>query len=267
MADGPVAILTGASRGMGTEIARWLAKAGARITLVARSADPLEEIAEKINHTGGEGLPFSADISEQTGCNEAIRKTMDRFGRLDVLINNAGLLGPIAPVADADPDAWRYNIEVNLLGPFFLTHAALPHLRAARGRVVNISSGAAVKSIRGWSAYCVAKAGLTHFTRVLAEEEPDVISVAVRPGVVDTRMQEMIREEGPGAMSEDKVNYFQTLKSENKLEPPYVPARSVAWLALYAPQEMNGKFVEYDDSRIADPAVSVFGETIESSAG
>ena len=267
MADGPVVILTGASRGMGVEIARWLARAGARITLVARSADPLEEISEETNRLGGEGLPFSVDIAEPTGCNEAIRKTMDRFGRMDALINNAGLLGPIARVADADPDAWRYNLEVNLLGPFFLTRAALPHLRIAGGRVVNISSGAAVKSVRGWSAYCVAKAGLTHFTRILAEEEPDVISVAVRPGVVDTRMQEMIREEGPGAMSEDKVNYFQALKSENKLEPPSVPARSVAWLALHAPREMNGEFVEYDDPRIAEPAVSVFGDTNKPSAG
>jgi len=264
MADGPVVILTGASRGMGAEIARRLAQAGARLTLVARSADSLKEIAEEVRRLGGEGLPFSADIAGQTGCNEAIRETIDRFGRIDALINNAGLLGPIAPVADANPDAWRYNIEVNLLGPFFLTHAALPHLRAAQGRIINISSGAAVKSVRGWSAYCTAKAGLTHFTRILAEEEPDVVSVAVRPGVVDTQMQEMIREEGPGAMSEDKVDYFQTLKSDNKLEPPHIPARSVAWLALHAPREMSGEFVEYDDSKIAVPAVAVFGDTLES---
>ncbi len=264
MADGPVILLTGASRGMGAEIARWLAKAGTRLTLVARSADSLEKIAEEIRRLGGEGLPFSADIAGQTGCNEAVRETLDRFGRLDALINNAGLLGPLARVADANPDAWRYNIEVNLLGPFFLTHAALPHLRAAHGRVINISSGAAVKSVQGWSAYCTAKAGLTHFTRILAEEEPDVVSVAIRPGVVNTRMQEMIREEGPGAMSEDKVDYFQTLKSENKLEPANVPARAAAWLALHAPQEMSGEFVDYDDARIAEPAAAVFGDTLES---
>lgn len=263
MADGPVVLITGASRGMGADIARWLAKVEARITLVARSAGALEQIVEDVARLGGEGFPFSADVAGQNGCNEAVRETVARFGRLDALVNNAGILAPIGPIADSNPDAWRYNIEVNLIGPYFLTRAAMKPLREARGRVINISSGAAVKSIAGWSAYCAAKAGLTHFTGILAEEEPDITAVAVRPGVVDTSMQEMIRTEGPGAMSEDKVSYFQQLKSDEKLEPPHVPARSIAWLALHAPKEMSGGFVEYDDSNIAEPAIAIFGESIE----
>ena len=137
--------------------------------------------------------------------------------------------------------------------------AAVPALRAAPGRVVNISSGAAVKPIGAWSAYCAAKAALTHLTAVLAVEEPRIISVALRPGVVDTEMQAVIRREGPSAMDPERAAYFVQLKEEGRLEPPWVPARAAAWLALHAPPSMSGRFVEYDDPRVAEPALSLFG--------
>jgi NAD(P)-dependent dehydrogenase (short-subunit alcohol dehydrogenase family) len=143
-----------------------------------------------------------------------------------------------------------------------MTVAVLEALRETGGRIVNVSSGAAVNAVEGWSAYCAAKAGLTHFTRVLAAEEPGITVVALRPGVVDTRMQGVIREQGPGNMAPDKTDYFRKLKEEGKLEPSAVPARSMAWLALHAPREWSGRFLEYDDDEIRSPAEEIFGEKI-----
>ena len=192
-----------------------------------------------------------ADVADPSACRRVIEAAVDTFGRLDALVNNAGILDPVARIAEGDPDRWRYNLEVNLLGPFYLSRAAIPHLRNVKGRIVNISSGAAQKAIEGWSAYCVAKAGLTHFTRQLAAEEPAITSVALRPGVVDTAMQALIRRAGPKAMTAEKSAYFQTLKDQGQLLDPDVPARAAAWLALSAPASLSGMFLDYDDPRLA----------------
>lgn len=259
MTDGPVILVTGASRGLGADIARWLGRAGARVALAARSEAPLAEVARSVEALGGRALILPGDVSDRTACDRAVEETLDRFGRLDGLVNNAGRLPPVAAIERSDPEAWERNIAVNLLGPYYLLRAAVPALRAAPGRVVNISSGAAVKPIGAWSAYCAAKAALTHLTAVLAVEEPRIISVALRPGVVDTEMQAVIRREGPSAMDPERAAYFVQLKEEGRLEPPWVPARAAAWLALHAPPSMSGRFVEYDDPRVAEPALSLFG--------
>jgi NAD(P)-dependent dehydrogenase (short-subunit alcohol dehydrogenase family) len=122
---------------------------------------------------------------------------------------------------------------------------------------VNISSGAAVKAIEGWSAYCVAKAGLTHLTRLLAAEEPEIITVALRPGVVDTAMQTLIRSEGAKAMAAEKWASFRELKETGQLLDPSIPAGKIAWLALQAPAALSGSFLDYDDPRIEDKRLSV----------
>ncbi len=254
-----VVLITGASRGMGAATARWLGAAGCRLALAARSAETLETLAQTVGDAGG-ALALPLDVADADQCRRAVYRTLEVFSRLDALVNNAGLAEPIARVAAADVEQWTYNIRVNLMGPFYLAHACLPALRSSRGRVINVSSGAAHSAIVGWSAYCAAKAGLTHFTRVLAVEEPEVTCLALRPGVVDTDMQAAIRERGADAMEADKWAYFQRLKSENRLEPPEIPARAIAWLALHAPRSWSGEFVEYDDPRIASAAAETFGD-------
>jgi NAD(P)-dependent dehydrogenase (short-subunit alcohol dehydrogenase family) len=102
---------------------------------------------------------------------------------------------------------------------------------------------------------------LNHFTRVLAEEAPELTAVTIRPGVVDTDMQAFIRNEGVRAMSEEQVEYYRKLKDDGQLEPPEIPARSIAWLALFAPQKFSGQFFDYDDPRITKFALKVFGES------
>lgn len=263
MAEKPVIIVTGSSRGIGAEIARWLGKTGAFVTLVARSEKSLAEVAEAVKKLGGDAIVVGADIAGRDACFYAVKETLKRFGRIDALINNAGLLEPMVPIADVNPNAWTYNIEVNVFGAFYMTQAAIPELRKTKGRIINISSGAAEKPVEAWGAYCVSKAALTQFTRVLAVEELSITSISVRPGVVDTGMQEKIRTQGPMVMKKEKVDYFQKLKKEGKLELPHIPARSIAWLALKAPKEMSGEFVEYDTPEIAEPALNLFGEKLE----
>ena len=260
MKQGPVVIVTGASRGMGRWTARWLAGAGAAVAVTARSEDDLARLRDEIVSAGGKCLAVPGDVADPDACHTVVDRTLERFGAVDALVNNAGVLSPIARVADCDMDLFRENIMVNLMGPVYLVRAALAALREAAGRVVNVSSGAAVNPIATWSAYGAAKAGLTHFTRVLAAEEPSIVAVSIRPGVVDTAMQELIRREGVKTMPPKLAEYFRGLKENGNLEPPHVPARSIAWLALKAPSELSGKFVEYDDPQIAAPAKELFGE-------
>ncbi|MGD8470863.1 MAG: SDR family NAD(P)-dependent oxidoreductase [Desulfobacteraceae bacterium] len=263
MTDSPVIIVSGASRGLGAATARWLASIGAAVTLISRSAGALDGVAKEVQRLGGMPLVFKADISDAGACQAAVSKTLDRFGKLDALVNNAGIIEPIAPVASAEMDRWQYNIAVNLFGPFYLARAAIAELRKQKGRIVNVSSGAATLTVEHVSAYCAAKAALNHFTRVLAAEEPRLTVMTVRPGVVDTRMQGTLRRDGPAVMTAEQAAYYQNLKLRGELEAPEVPGRAIAWLTLQAPPEFSGQFLDYDDPRISGPALELFGEKLK----
>lgn len=252
-------IVTGASQGLGAAVAKWLVKAGAAVVLMARSQKNLNQIADQLAEYQGKIVVFTGDVANYYHCAQCVKKAVDHFGRIDALVNNAGTVTPLQPISTTDPALWSRNIEVNLCGPFNLTQAALPELIKQKGRVINISSGAAEMVIQGAAAYCAAKAGLNHFTRIVAAENPDITAVAIRPGVVDTPMQEVLRQEGPQVMPPDQAAYYRNLQNNNLLEPPEVPGRAVAWLALYAPQSFNGKFVNYDDTDIAGPAERKLG--------
>ena len=250
-----VIIVTGASRGIGAAITGRLLQAQASVVAVARTA--ITGFSPRFDKHRPEEklLPLAADVADPSACEQVVHQTIGTFGRLDALVNNAGILEPVARLADADPDMWRRNLEVNLLGPFYLSRAAIPYLRKTKGRIVNISSGAARKTIQGWGAYCVAKAALTHFTRQLAAEEPDLTAVALRPGVVDTAMQTFIRRAGPAVMTPAKSAYFQALKDRGELLDPDIPASAAAWLALFAPKALSGMFIDYDDPHLGTAAM------------
>lgn len=243
-------IVTGASRGLGAATAQTAAQMGANVALMARSADQLEAVARQIRDAGGQALPVVGDVTNSADCQRVVAGALDRFGQIDALVNNAGVLGPIAPIADGELKAWGMNWAVNLLGPFLLTQAALPHLRQRKGRVIHVSSGAAISAIPGWAAYCAAKAALNHFSRVLAEEEPSITTIAFRPGVVDTAMQATIREEGAQGMPPDVHARFLRYHEEGELLPPEVPACSLTILALYAPHEWSGTSLPWNDENV-----------------
>jgi NAD(P)-dependent dehydrogenase (short-subunit alcohol dehydrogenase family) len=226
-----ILIITGASRGLGAATARIAAELGAGVALNARSESDLEAVAADIQAAGGEALAVAGDLSQPEVCQRLVEQTIDHFGALNGLVNNAGIIEPIAPVADWMPEAWERNLAINVLGPVMLTQTALPHLRPRAGRVINISSGAAVRPIPGWSAYCAAKAALNMFNRSLAVEEDAITAIAFRPGVIDTDMQVAIRELGATGMPPDEHARFLRFHQDGDLRPPEVVGRTLAILA------------------------------------
>jgi NAD(P)-dependent dehydrogenase (short-subunit alcohol dehydrogenase family) len=246
-----VVLITGASRGLGAAVARILAEMGTAVVLNARSAEPLHALMAEIETNGGTALALPGDVGQLETCRWLVAETIETFGRLDAVVHNAGVIDPIAPIAEADPQAWQTAVSVNLLGPVWLTQAALPHLRRQQGRVISISSGAAEYGIAGWGAYCATKGALNQFNRVLAEEEKEVTAVAIRPGVVDTVMQNEIREKGATGMLPEAHNRFVAMHEQGNLLPPEKPGRVIALLALHAPKDWNGRFLSWDDADMA----------------
>ena len=187
---GRVAVVTGASAGLGAGLASRLADLGFSLGLCARRVPeaPL---------TANASLCRSVDVTD-AGAVEDFADEVDRtLGPIDLWINNAGLLGPVAPARDADPDAVRDALLVNVAGVIYGSAAfarrARHHWPSARRVLINISSGAATSVYEGWSTYGPTKAAVDHFSRILAVEEPDLVVHSVAPGVIDTPMQEQIR--------------------------------------------------------------------------
>jgi NAD(P)-dependent dehydrogenase (short-subunit alcohol dehydrogenase family) len=246
-----VVMVTGASRGLGAATARILLEMGAAVVLTARSEAELQSLANEADPAGERTLVVAADVSDEAECAALVAETVKRFGRLDALVNNAGVLQPVARLGQEEPAQWQQNIAVNLLGPFYLIHHALPHLKTNEGRVVNVSSGAAVSPVAGWSAYSTAKAAINMLTRALAEEAPEIVSLALRPGVVDTAMQAAIREKGEAGMPAERYQRFVNYHERGELLPPERPGRALAVLALHAPREWSGEFVQWDEEKVA----------------
>lgn len=188
--EGRVAVITGASGGLGAGIASRLADLGFSLGLCARRV-PDAPLAAPAS------LCRSVDVTD-AGAVEDFADEVDRaLGPIDLWINNAGLLGPVAPARDADPDEVRDALLVNVAGVIYGSAAFARRARcdwpSARRVLINISSGAATSIYEGWSTYGPTKAAVDHFSRILAAEEPDLVVHSVAPGVVDTPMQEQIR--------------------------------------------------------------------------
>jgi NAD(P)-dependent dehydrogenase (short-subunit alcohol dehydrogenase family) len=250
--ENPVVIVTGASRGLGAATAWIASQMGAKVVLVARSEQALTKLVNEIQSKGGYALAVVADVSVPDDCNRIIAEATDRFGRIDSLINNAGALEPIAPISRWDYIGWQNNLNVNLLGPVMMVQSALPFLREQSGRVINVSSGAAVNAIPGWGAYCTSKAALNQFTRVLSAEEEQITAIAFRPGVVDTEMQATIRRQGRQGMPLEDYAHFVSLHTEGKLLRPENPARALVVLSLYSPHEWSGEFLSWDNGAVQE---------------
>ena len=241
--DRPTIVITGASRGIGAASALIAAEKGAQVVMTARTRSALETQARLIEQRGGSVLVVDGDISLHDDCKKIIAQTVQAFGRIDAVINNAGWIGPISFVAEVQPEEWTRALEINLFGPFMMCREAVPFLRRTNGKVVNISSGAAVWAPAGGSAYCASKAALNQFSKVLAVEEPDITVVAFDPGSTDTPMQAEIREKGNVKAFEAYHQIFIDLYEQGKLRLPEVAALDVVALAMVAPHAWTGKFI------------------------
>lgn len=254
--ENKVAIVTGGGRGIGRAAALALAEAGADVVIAARSRRAIEAVAEEIRAGGSHALAIPTDVSDPASVDLMVLQTLRASGRIDILINNAGVVAPIGMTWEVPPLIWQRNINVNLGGVFLCAHAILPHMirqdphEDVRGKIINVSSGAASAVVPGWGAYCAAKAGVDHFTRVLAAEvEPYDITVnSAYPGIVDTQMQTEIRHVPPDRLPER--NRFEHYYDARQPRPPEEAARFLLWLASPFTNDMTGQIIRIDDEVI-----------------
>lgn len=238
---GKVALITGASRGIGAATARAFVAAGAKGALVARTKDAIADLTAEL---GGDAIAIPCDVSRFWEVEAAVEATVKTFGRLDILVNNAGVIDPVASLATADPEAWGHVIDINLKGVFYGMRAALPVMMAnGGGTILTVSSGAASNPLEGWSHYCTSKAGARMLTMCADKEARDagIRAIGLSPGTVATEMQEVIRDSG--------VNPVSQLDWSVHI-PPEWPAQALVWLCTPAADDLVGGEVSLRDPEI-----------------
>ncbi|MVO14995.1 SDR family oxidoreductase [Parasedimentitalea huanghaiensis] len=213
-------IITGASRGIGEATARHMSELGANVVLAARSVDAITALADEL---GSNAYAVPCDVSDWKQVSELISTAQAKFGTVDVLINNAGVIDPIARIEDSDPAAWGIATDINVKGVYHGMRAAIPVMVAqGHGTILNISSGAATGALEGWSHYCATKAAVLSLTRCGDEEcrAQGLNVIGLSPGTVATDMQRNIRDSG--------------LNPVSKLDPSvHIPADWVAKSLAY----------------------------------
>ncbi len=237
----PTAIITGAARGIGAATATALATRGYNVVLAVRDRATAGQAAEAVTRLGAAAMIEQCNVASQVEVQAMIEQTAERFGRIDVLVNNAGTIDPIAPTGETDAADWAHSIEVNLVGAYNCARSVLPHmLQAGGGTIINLSSGAAHSPLEGWSAYCSAKAGLAMFTRTLALEYKDrgIRIFGLAPGTTDTDMQATIRASG--------INPISRL-DRNRLVPVHEPAEAIAYCCSPAANDLAGHELALND--------------------
>ncbi|KIN76346.1 SDR family oxidoreductase [Sulfitobacter mediterraneus] len=238
---GKTVMITGASRGIGEAAARVFADAGANVALLARSQEAIAQIAGEI---GKQAIAIPCNVARFGEMSSAVETTVQAFGGLDVLINNAGAIEPISRLAEADPDGWAMNIDINLKGVFNGIRAALPVMKdAGGGSVLTISSGAAHGAIEGWSHYCSGKAAVNMLNRCLHLEEAEsgIRAIGLSPGTVATQMQREIKQSG--------INPVSKLNWEDHI-PADWPARTLLWMCSAEADRFKGDEISLRDEGV-----------------
>ncbi|PWI19392.1 oxidoreductase [Streptomyces sp. Act143] len=219
---GTVALVTGASSGIGAATASALAAEGAAVALLGRRRDRLEDLAGKVRAEGGTALVVEADITDQQRAAAAVERVVAELGRLDTVVNNAGSMG-VGPVADSPLEEWERMVDINVRGLLYVTHAAVPHLlRAAEDSprkvadLVNISSTAGRVARPGTAVYNMTKFGVNGFTEALRQEvmQKRVRVSVVEPGTVETELSSHLRD-GVREAVERQVQGLELLRPED----------------------------------------------------
>jgi NAD(P)-dependent dehydrogenase (short-subunit alcohol dehydrogenase family) len=254
--QGTVAVITGGGRGIGEAVALAFAAKGATVVLAARTATELARVEAKVRAAGGAALSIPTDVSSRADVSSLVQGAVDAYGRVDVLVNAAGILGPVGLVWEADPEAWKQAVEVNLYGTFLCCRAVLPHMvKRRQGKIINFSGGGATAPLLRLAAYGASKAAVVRFTETLAEEvQPFNVQVnAIAPGMVDTRLQDdvLVAKERGG----DQFTRVRRLREAGEGGVPReLPAALALWLASDDAHGLTGKLISapYDGWRSWD---------------
>lgn len=238
--QGRVVAITGANRGIGAAAARVFAEAGAQVALLARDQASAARLAAELP---GTAIALACDVADAGQVQAAIDAVVARFGRLDVLINNAGVIEPIARIDSIAPQDWARTLQINLNGVFHGMRAALPVMKAqGSGTIITISSGAAHRPLEGWAAYCASKAGAAMLTEAAHLEEGATLRImGLSPGTVATDMQVQIKASG--------VNAVSALDPSAHI-PADWPARTLLWMCGPAGDALRGQEVSLRDENI-----------------
>lgn len=246
---GKTALVTGAGRGIGRGMALGLAQAGARVALLARSGDELDQTASQVQELGGRALAVPADVSDPGQLTAAVKRIRDELGDVTVLINNAAVVWPLGASTSIDPAQWAAAISINVVAVASLSFLLLPAMIANRwGRIVNVSSGIAASpaGMLRANAYATSKAALeAHTVNLAAELDGTGVTVnAYRPGSVDTAMQAWIRGQDPAQVGAELHRRFTASYHDGNLITPQQSAQS---LLERLDSDDNGRIWSFSD--------------------
>jgi NAD(P)-dependent dehydrogenase (short-subunit alcohol dehydrogenase family) len=190
MLEGKVAMVTGASQGLGRALALAYAREGAMLVINSRNYESIRDVVEEIHSLGVEVLGIGADVTSSSDVEDLVDVAVEHYDRIDVLVNNAGLLGPRVAIEEYPEDEWRRVLDANLTGPFLLSKAAIPYMREGAS-IVNVTSGVSIEGRAEWGAYSVSKFGMEGLTQILAAELKDrgIRVNSVDPGGMRTGMR------------------------------------------------------------------------------
>lgn len=255
--QGRIAIISGANQGLGREIARIYARAGASLLICARDPELLSAVERELS---GSVLPgqvieaIPADVSDAGSVSVVVERALDCFGRIDILVNNAGIYGPMGAIEEVDWDAWLKTVEINLFGSIQMCKAVLPCMKKqGAGKIVQLSGGGATTPMPMVSAYAVSKAAVVRFTDTLAEEvrEFNIDVNAIAPGALNTRMLDEVLAAGP-----DKVgkNFFdRSMQQKTSGGAGFEQGAALAlFLASAASNGITGKLISAQWDRWED---------------
>jgi NADP-dependent 3-hydroxy acid dehydrogenase YdfG len=231
--SGRVALVTGASSGIGEAVALALAAAGAAVAVTARRADRLQQLVQRIESGGGRAVALPANVAEERAAKGVVADTVERLGRLDVLVNSAGVI-QAGGVEHADLDEWRRVIEINLLAALYTSHAAIPHMKSqGGGDIVNISSTAGRRASADFLPYSVSKFGLTALNDGMRQElgQQGIRVCIIEPGATTTEVAEGITD----AASRDRIR--KHVSKDGAMKPEDVAAAIM--LAVCLPRRAN----------------------------
>ncbi len=215
-----VAIVTGASSGIGSATALKLSKSGAKIAIGARRTDRLKELEDKIKENGGEVFSQKLDVTKRDECESFVKEVLEKWGSVDILVNNAGLM-PLSFIKNLKIDEWEQMIDVNLKGVLYCTAAVIPHMKEKKsGHIVNISSIAGRIVFPAGSVYCATKHAVTAFSEGLRQElstRANIRVTCIEPGVVATELTDTITDESLQGFVE-QTKKMESLKAEDIAE-------------------------------------------------